>query len=366
MKVGIVSQFGNENMGNKLQNYALQQYLLNYADSVITIKNKPKAKNAVDYLRRFTFMAESEWINRLCGKRRKTAFLRFHNRYIRDSRASYRIDRKTFSLKKADRCDLYCSGSDQVWKPNSGLTGPIHYLTFAQRERTFSYAASFGVDQIPEQYRETVRAGLRHVKYISVREDAGKRIVEELTGRTDVQVVVDPTMLLSAREWDQVAEKPRTALPEKYLLTYFLGDVSPRRRAVIQKKADEMGCQVINLMDQSSSFYAEGPSAFVYMIKNAACVCTDSFHGSVFAFLYGRPLAIMDRQGSGDNMGSRLVTLAEKFSLQGCLVTGDCLPDLPEKPDYSAGFAALEEERKKAAAYLNLVFKEAERAKLCD
>lgn len=366
MKVGIVSQFGNENLGNKLQNYALQQYLLKYADSVITIKNKPKAKNAADYLRRFTFMAESEWINRLCGKQRKTEFLRFHNRYIHDTRASYRIDKKAFSLKKSDRCDLYCSGSDQVWKPNSGITGPIHYLTFADRDRTFSYAASFGVDEIPEEYRQAVREGLQHIKHISVREDAGKRIVEELTGRTDAQVLVDPTMLLSAREWDQVAEKPKADLPEKYLLTYFLGEVSPERKAAIQEKAGAMGCQVINLMDKNSPFYAEGPSAFVYLIKHAACVCTDSFHGSVFTFLYGRPLAIMDRQGGKENMSSRLETLACKFSLQGRIAKGDCLPELTADPDYSAGYAALDKEREKSKAFLSKVFQEAEGAGLCD
>ena len=40
MKVGIVSQFNYDNIGNKLQNYALQQQLLKFADEVITIKNK--------------------------------------------------------------------------------------------------------------------------------------------------------------------------------------------------------------------------------------------------------------------------------------------------------------------------------------
>ena len=41
MKVGIVTVFDNNNQGNRLQNYALQQVLLRYADEVVTMKNKP-------------------------------------------------------------------------------------------------------------------------------------------------------------------------------------------------------------------------------------------------------------------------------------------------------------------------------------
>jgi hypothetical protein len=118
-----------------------------------------------------------------------------------------------------------------------GRIGLFNYLDFADYDRTFSYAASFGIDAIPPQHLDAVRNGLNHIKYISVREEAGKRIVQELTGRTDVQVLVDPTMLLTADEWDIIAEKPRGDIPERYILTYFLGNVSDARRAVIVQKA---------------------------------------------------------------------------------------------------------------------------------
>ena len=65
-------------------------------------------------------------------------------------------------------------------------------------------------------------------------------------------------------------------------------------------------------------------------------------------------------------MGSRLMTLADKFSLRDCLAMGNVLPEVPAQPDYSAGCAALEEERRKSTAFLDMVFQEAERAGLCD
>ena len=38
MRIGIVTIYDNTNMGNRLQNYALQQVLRRYADDVVTIE----------------------------------------------------------------------------------------------------------------------------------------------------------------------------------------------------------------------------------------------------------------------------------------------------------------------------------------
>ena len=362
MKIGIVSIFDNKNLGNRLQNYALQQ-VLSVSGNPLTVKNKPASSGKSRMLRALP-MAELPLFNRLLGMERRAALAAFTQKQIKVSKFTYWYEKEYLELKHLDWCDIFCAGSDQVWNPTCGRSGMFNYLGFADYDRTFSYAASFGIEEIPEKYKEDVREGLNHIKFISVREDSGKRIVEELTGRTDVQVLVDPTMLLTTQEWDAVAEKPQKKLPEKYLLTYFLGRVSQERRQAVEKKAAELGCETIWLMDKDSSFYAIGPGHFVYLIKHARMVCTDSFHGSVFSFLYEKPLAIFDREGSGENMGSRIRTLADKFQLEDCLVKNNSIPDVIEA-DYSAGYAALEEERKKSKAFLDMVFQEAERAGLC-
>ena len=365
MRVGIVSLYGNFNMGNKLQNYALAKALEEYAEYVLTIKNKPIRKNLIKYFVDDSNLANTIFFSRLIGNARRSAIVDFNNKHLTCTRKTYRSNIPLKQLKAIDQCQMYCAGSDQVWGPVKHKEKMFVYLGFAERDRTFSYAASFGVDNLLETHKESVRKGLNHIKFLSVREDAGKRIVEELTGRTDVQVLVDPTMLLTPAQWDEVAEKPRKELPEKYLLTYFLGEVSAERRAAIEAKAKELGCKTIWLMDKQSPFYAIGPGHFVYLIKHAQMVCTDSFHGSVFSFLYGRPLAIYDRKGSGENMSSRLETLAAKFSLRGQMVQDENLEAIPVEPDYSAGYLALEEERKRSKAFLDMVFEEAERAGLC-
>ncbi len=354
MKIGIVTIFDNNNQGNRLQNYALQQTLLKYADWVVTAKNKPRGKSLKQKIVRSSLLAESVLANRLMGKQRKAEALWFNKKHLVISKRSVCCEDAFATLK--ENCDMYCSGSDQIWNPAIGRANQFDFLGFADTEQTFSYAASFGVDEIPEAQKEAIRKGLQHIKHISVREDAGKRIVEELTGRTDVEVLADPTMLLTTQEWDKILRAPKTKLPEKYVLTYFLGPVSPERRKAIQDKATKMGCTLIEVMDKNSPFYAIGPDQFVYLIKNAQLVCTDSFHGSVFSFLYQRKLAIFDREGHGNNMGSRIDTFTRKFHLEECRVQGNNLPEHIPDADYSEGYKTLACERERSKRFLDKVF----------
>lgn len=362
MKAGIVTICDTENMGNRLQNYALQRALSRYAEDVVTIKNKPRLESKLANLKQGSVLADSAALNRLLGKPRKAKLLQFNQKYLSASRRCYWCNEPDVSIAPEDACDIYCAGSDQIWNPNFYRSEMFNYLGFTSRDTAFAYAASFGIDQIPPHHQEAVRNGLNHLKYISVREAAGKKIVEELTGRTDVQVLVDPTMLLTAGEWSEILKQPAAPLPERYLLTFFLGSVSQSRKDAIAHLAADRDCQVIDLMDPGSPFHVIGPDEFLYLIAHADAVCTDSFHGSVFSFLFQRPLAIFSRispDGSHSDMGSRLKTFADTFCLDHCIATQDRLPQIPETADYSSGMEVLKSERAKASAFLDQVFSRA-------
>ena len=363
MKVGIVTLFGYFNMGNRLQNYALQCALSRKFGSNITLRNEVTKCRIKETIK--NRLSRYEVTLKLLRQFRRLSLLRFTREYIPLSCFYYGIDKMPKNINQQDFCNLYCAGSDQIWNPHYISRGMFNYLGFADYDRTFSYAASFGIDHIPEEYVADVRKGLEHIKFISVREDAGKRIVEELTGRTDVYVHVDPTMLLTAEEWDKVSKKPKQKLPQKYILTYFLGTVSEERKTALKNRAAELGCELVELMDKNGPYYNNGPSEFLYLIKHAAMVCTDSFHGSVFSFLYERPFVIFDREGSGENMSSRLDTLCSKFGLEYCMARGNEMPELSMTPDYSEGLKVLDAERKSSEDYFEMVFEEAERLGLC-
>ena len=54
-----------------------------------------------------------------------------------------------------------------------------------------------------------------------------------------------------------------------------------------------------------------GPSEWLGLIKNATYVCTDSFHGCVFATLFNKPFRVFDREGTWGDMWSRMQTLVK-------------------------------------------------------
>ena len=81
-------------------------------------------------------------------------------------------------------------------------------LTNVSPKKRISYAASFGINDLPKQYHKKTKEELEKFKAISVREDRGKKIVEDLTGRKDIEVLIDPTMLLTSEEWKKMIKKP--------------------------------------------------------------------------------------------------------------------------------------------------------------
>lgn len=350
MDVGIVTMIGNNNYGNRLQNYALQEALKALGHKPITIRNNIIFNTEVSLPR---VLAWRTWccLRGQRGKKpqennaRRRKFEEF-NRNIQFTKRLY------YGSRKYDSCDYYIAGSDQIWNPYDRMY-PLDLLCFARPEKRISYAASFGISALPEEKKTLARRELEKFKAISIREDTGKRIVEELTGRTDVKVVIDPTMLLTAQQWDQVAKKPKMLETDRYILNYFLGSVSDKQKAAIDAVAKEHGCEVINILDKNSPYYACGPAEFLYLEKHAYLICTDSFHSSVFAVLYNRPFVVFERPAKvGWSMNSRLETLLDKFQLTGRTFNGEKITEENLYHDYSNAYVLLEKEREAATYFL--------------
>ena len=138
----------------------------------------------------------------------------------------------------------------------------------------------------------------------------------------------------------------------KYILNYFLGELSEERKKEIDRIAKENNCEVINILDKKSPFYQTGPSEFLWLEKNAFLICTDSFHSSVFAILYNRPFIVFDREGNGQGKNSRIETLISKFKLKNREYNGKNITQENLEHDYTEAYKILEEERKKSDKFL--------------
>lgn len=301
-KVGIITIYDENNYGNRLQNYAVQEVLKSMNFDVETIRNI-NLENEKEY---------QEYLNKMLPERREK-FLEFNKENMSNSEL---IFHNNIDDKFHEEYDYFVVGSDQIWNHNyNDRFSDFVFATFAPIHKRISFSASFGVSNVSKEHHSRYD-GLEEMKAISVREDAGKDIVKDITGRDDAVVLIDPTMMLSAEKWSTVMKKPEQLKTDKYILKYFLGKVSDEKEKEIQRFAKENDCTVIDILDKDS-FFATGPSEFLYLIKNSFLVLTDSFHSCVFSIIFERPFLIFERdEVNMNNMYSRIETLLNKFELK--------------------------------------------------
>lgn len=343
MKIGIVTiTNGGLNYGNRLQNYALQKTLQKHNMKVETINNQFVSKK-IKYKIKEILLKIYRNVN--SDKREKgVLFKKFNNDYVILTKKLYSYNQIEKFTKK-NQYDFLISGSDQVWNSNFSFNSEIEYLTFIPKEKRLTYAASFGVSELTDNEGAKIKPLLAELVNISVREDAGKQICENLTTRQDVTVNLDPTMLLNQNEWEKVECKPAFSTEKPYIFKYFLGNDSID--SVLEKFAKENEIIIIDVKELGKFI---GPAEFLYLINHAALVLTDSFHGNVFSIIFNTPFFVFERKDQNKSMNSRIETLLTKFHLEDRLIT-------PEKLNingmsFDKTNAILKDERKKSADYL--------------
>lgn len=325
-KPAIITINDDGNYGNRLQNYALQEFLKILLCEVNTIWYDKKES----YMLNKSMWGWKEIIKYIINRKK---FRIYVNQYylkevikifnIRKFTKKYINVKYDFNIKEYD---YFIVGSDQVWNPyfwsKENDHANIRFLKFAPKEKRIAYAASIAIPSIPKDKEQFFKDSLNEMKAISMREKAGAELVKKLTGR-DVPVVVDPTILLSKEEWQKIELVPEWYHGEKYILTYFLGNPYP----IIENIAKKNNWKIYNLMDINNlDLYASRVEEFVYLIEHAKLVATDSFHACVFSILMNTPFLVVNRQQKGvADMTSRIDTLLELFGYQNrYMVNGEC------------------------------------------
>lgn len=350
-KILIITLYGNFNFGNKLQNYALQDKLksLNFEVDTLVYKHTIPLK-----LRNIKSII-IEKINKLRSTPTETLkekeFIKFNEEYLnfkKEINTYYKVDENT----KNDY-DYYVYGSDQIWNPYYLGYTPLFMGELTDKNKNITYAASFGISELSNDFKERYKEGLKNFKYISVREKEGKKIVDELVEKKEAKVLVDPTLLLEKQKWEKIMKKPAYLKNKKYILECFLGELSDERQEAINKTAKEYKCEIINLFDKNTEIYNIGPSEFLYLEKNAFLICTDSFHSCVFSLLFDVPFVVFEREAEKNaNMYSRIENLLNTFKLKNRKYNGKNITKDNLNHDYQEAYKILEKERKKSDEFL--------------
>lgn len=368
IKVALITINDRANIGNRLQNYAVQ-CVLEKKDCYVTTMyySLPIFKRfSANYFKLFVrniFVKTHLYFSLPFAKyvkRDVRMYLasKFNKKHIKSSTKLIYNNRKLRKISK--QFDKWCVGSDQVWNPALVMNFGFFFLDFAEKEKTFSLATSFGTTYIDEKYKDTYINGLRHMGRISVREVEGKKIIKNLVDR-DVVQIVDPTMLIDKSEWTSIAQRPKCCSDKKFIFLYFLSDMTQKQRQAIYSYADENYFEVIDA--QSKNYHEIGPAEFIWCIANAEFVFTDSFHGSVFSILFHKSFIVFSRNKMYD-MSSRITTLLNTFNLEKCYceISDNINITLPESireikcKDLEYIDDVLLSERKRADKFLDGVF----------
>ncbi|MBR6253596.1 MAG: polysaccharide pyruvyl transferase family protein [Clostridia bacterium] len=315
-KVAIITMCGNSNYGNKLQNYALQETLTRYDLNVYTIWNETFEFYSKRHVR-IIIQQLKNIVNHIFGRNyhytRYKYFIRFNNSFLKYYKTKIYSNKYDALINKFD---CFFIGSDQIWKytTQGPWFGTYEFGLFEESKKMFSYAASFGISEIPETKREIYNKGLNHMNKISVREQNAVSMVKDLSGRTDARWVLDPTMLLPKDKWSALSLKPKFVEEnEKYILVYFLGKsvyINTLRRIALEK-----GLKIICLNNGSYESFHSGPREFVYLFEHAEMIITDSFHACTFSLIFEKPFYVFERKDNELSMLSRIDSLLSRYDL---------------------------------------------------
>ena len=369
-KAAIVTLNGYFNYGNRLQNYALQESIKSLGFEVETIiyngkKNKvARTKSINDRITDLREKSVLEIINKAYFKLwdfinkkdlaesrrvRTEIFKKFTYDYIIET--DYELSEENIPKKLINAYKYFITGSDQVWNPGYNTGSSVYFLSFAPKEKRIAYAPSFGVSKINDEHIMDYKKWLAGIDKLSVREFDGAEIIKDLVG-AEAPVLVDPTMLLTVKQWAEIESDQKKQLDRRYILTYFLGSIPKEYYKEIKRIASKNDLEIINLGDsRNSETYRTGPSEFLSYIKYCSLFCTDSFHGTVFSIIYNKPFIVYERAGAM-SMYSRINTLLDKFKLNSRKVENIDFDKDVFEIDYSHVTPILEVERQKGFDFL--------------
>lgn len=295
------------NYGNALQRYALQEVFRSYgfeADNLLCPIADLNVLQSISKKMKTVLLRASKMILAVLGSKkyrgkftrrmnfrskdpvRKKLFMDFHDQFITGKiHSTYKEVLKSPSSRWQEY-DYISTGSDQVWNLELTFTFEslkFFYLEFSERSKRINYAPSFGQNELKPGEIKAHKEGLMGFDMLSCREESGCRIIRELTGR-DAELVLDPTLLLTADDWRKISRRPQYDVPEHYALIYLLGNDSLPEEYV-KKIAGDM--PVIEIHNPNNEFYClTGPCEFLWLFDHADCVMTDSFHGTAFSVMF--------------------------------------------------------------------------------
>ena len=301
MKIGGLTWWRN-NYGSILQAYALQQELNEYENIEYEIicqygKKIASVDNLIDKIKSIGLrktIYKFFWKFCIPGiNQRNQKIQLFVDQFLTVSKKQYTYE----TINDANNIyDGFICGSDQVWNLTLVNTKDIYWL---------------GSNEISEQQKVDIRDNLMSFEAVSCREEIGTEALNKILGKDICKTVLDPTMLVQRKLWDDLCQSiSREYFPKPYIFVYMLRGTRQQRKTIeLYARAHKMKIVTIPFLETEKielydfkfgdiKIWDADPIDFINLVRNAECVFTDSFHSTVFSCLYHVPFFIFPKIGA--------------------------------------------------------------------
>lgn len=354
--IGIITWHYYPNFGSALQAYALQHTIENLGHEVSIINYHNPKFGEVNQKRNQLKVLLGNTIGKLPIKRAKRfsfASLVFSSKYHHCG--SPTTDSRQLA-KLASNYDVIVCGSDQIWAPN--VYNPIYFASFAKESiRKISYAASIGLNDIPEELVPKYKEHLSDFYAIGIREQEGKDLLKKKCG-IESTVVLDPTLLVDVDTYKGMQREVK-GIKQPYLFCYFLNKEHQYKDRV-QQYAKENNLTIVGVSDNAQDaewmtrLTGLGADHFLWLINHAETVMTDSYHGSIYSLLFHKNLWIFQRFAEDNPIcqNSRIRQLSNYFYLDNRIISANSTIDDSQPIDFNTFEARLKELKDSSISFL--------------
>lgn len=346
------------NYGSALQSWALKTAVERLGYRPVLVDYCPDVLREANPLDPFRKMwdkdSESRRMCELSMPAIRENFVKFERFYTeRFNRTEKKYTSEDFADVVADeQLNGFLCGSDTIFCIDEfhGFEDAYYANYPCMRGRSVAYAASFGDSHFTPADFETLDRRLANFKAIGLRENQMLPYVQAHVG-VPVARVVDPTLLLTRADYDGIAAPATPHAP--YLLLYTRR-YNPQMEAFAIREARERGLRIVEISLRATNAglghemrYDAGVEEFLSLVRDAAFVVTNSFHGLIFAVQYSRPCFVFSREQGDSKIGEVL----ELFGMEDRLLHPD-VPALSAPTDYATVHARIEKARLASVAFL--------------
>ena len=254
--------------------------------------------------------------------------------------------------------DAIISGSDQVWNPR--LTGGdmTYFLDFVPKGiKKVSYAASVGLnEELFLQYKDVYERYVPDFSGISLREETHMPYMKNLVGEKDVIVSVDPTLLLTSKEYmDAMGIDEERGEEFIFVFSYAL---DPKMYDFANMLSLKYGYKLVAISPYGTGNFVDGtkvlvnvtPNQWLKLFNKAKMIITDSFHGMMFSIIFNKPFYAYAPNRSNV---ARVKDVLKKLGLEDRKLTGVTnIMDVSFELDYTKVNQILEKEKERSIEYL--------------